>query len=165
MVFVWPDEDDRPHRRRPGLAVPAGNPNILTTRSMAPVTPAPQKTTTSSALPLTEPWMMPRACSRSSVVRLPVAVASVWVLAYMRQNVVADEVLDEAQRAAGGGVVGVDETATPEGPVQQCVVADHPAPDPARSAQLWTSPGLLRGGMPRLQKDARARPGIPCAAG
>ena len=51
--------------------------------STAPVAPDPQKTTTSSGPPLTAPWMTARACSRSSVVRRPVADASVCVLAYI----------------------------------------------------------------------------------
>ena len=50
--------------------------------SIAPVTPDPQKTTTSSSPPLTDRWMIPRASSRSAVVWRPVADTSVCVLAY-----------------------------------------------------------------------------------
>jgi hypothetical protein len=67
--------------------------------STAPVAPDPQKTTTSSGPPLTAPWMTARACSRSSVVRRPVAEASVVGVAVHRQHLLADEVLDETQRA------------------------------------------------------------------
>jgi hypothetical protein len=48
--------------------------------SIAPVAPEPQKTTASSAPPLTARWTMRRACSLSSVVLRPVAEASVCVL-------------------------------------------------------------------------------------
>jgi hypothetical protein len=50
--------------------------------SIAPVVPAPQKTTTSSSPPPAERWMVARASSRIAVVWRPVADASVCVLPY-----------------------------------------------------------------------------------
>ena len=41
-----------------------------------------------------------------------------------REDAVADVVLDERERAAGGGVVGVDQAAGAERAVQEPVVAD-----------------------------------------
>jgi hypothetical protein len=52
-------------------------------RSIAAVAPEPQNTTTSSPVPPTASWMTLRACSRSVVVRRPVADASVCVLPYI----------------------------------------------------------------------------------
>jgi len=46
-----------------------------------------------------------------------------------RQDLVADEVLDEAQRPAGGGVVGVHDALGPERSRQDEVVPDHRTPD------------------------------------
>ena len=46
-----------------------------------------------------------------------------------RQNRLADEVLDEGQRAAGRGVVGVRHPTEPERPDDRLVVADDPHPD------------------------------------
>ncbi len=50
--------------------------------SIAAVEPDPQKSTTSSSLPPTAPWMTRRASSRNAVVCNPVADASVCVFAY-----------------------------------------------------------------------------------
>ena len=47
-----------------------------------------------------------------------------------RQHAIADVVLDERQRAAGGRVVGVHEAARAERPVEHHVVADHRVADP-----------------------------------
>jgi hypothetical protein len=62
---------------------PRSSSSMRMSLSTAPVAPEPQKTTTSSGPPLTASWMTARACSRSSVVRRPVAEASVWVLPYI----------------------------------------------------------------------------------
>lgn len=72
--------------RRAGSAArgpPGTRPSTRTSRSTAPVTPVPQKTTTSPSPALTDRWIVRRACSRSAVVRRPVAVASVCVFAYV----------------------------------------------------------------------------------
>ena len=105
-----------------------------TSLSIAPVAPEPQKMTTSSSAPLTRRVDDPAgvlaqrrglpARRRRLRVRVPV----------QRQDAVADEVLDERQRAAGGRVVRVHEAARPERPVEHRVVADHRAADPRRSA-------------------------------
>jgi hypothetical protein len=46
------------------------------------------------------------------------------------QDLGADEVLDERQRPAGGGVVGVDDPPGPVRPVHHLAVADDRRPDP-----------------------------------
>ena len=46
------------------------------------------------------------------------------------QDMPADDVLDQVDRAAGGGVVGVRDPARPVRPDGHLVGADHPAPDP-----------------------------------
>ncbi len=58
------------------------SPRSRARRSIAPVAPEPQKTTTSWSLPFTARWIIWRACSLSAVVWAPVAEASVWVFAY-----------------------------------------------------------------------------------
>ena len=100
-----------------------------TSLSIAPVAPEPQKTTMSSAVPFTAAWMMPARLlaqrrglpprRRCLGVRVPV----------QRQDAVADEVLDERQRATGRRVVRVHQAARPERPVEHRVVADHRAAD------------------------------------
>ena len=83
--------------------------------SMAPVEPEPANRTTWSAfVPPTASRMIRRASSRKRVVWSPVPEDSVWVLRVERQDRLADEVLDERERAAGGRVVGVGDAAQPE---------------------------------------------------
>ena len=59
-----------------------GTPSSRVSLSTAAVDPDPQKTTRSSSVPPTARWITDRACSRSLVVRRPVAELSLWVLAY-----------------------------------------------------------------------------------
>ena len=92
VVFVGPDEDDGAGGGRRGQAA-------RTSLSIAPVVPEPQKTTTSSSLPLTDRWMMRRASSRSAVVWPPGGRRLRVRVGVQRQDAVADEVLDERQRA------------------------------------------------------------------
>ena len=111
-------------RRRPSRS------RSRTSLSIAPVVPEPQKMTTSSSPPLTARWMMPaRVLAQRR--RLPAGRRRLGVrVRVQRQHAVADEVLDERQRAAGRRVVRVDEPARPERPVEDRVVADHRAADP-----------------------------------
>ena len=57
-----------------------------------------------------------------------------------RQDAVADEVLDERQRAAGGGGVRVHEAARAERPVEHRAVADHRVADPLDQGRLGAGP-------------------------
>ncbi len=55
-----------------------------------------------------------QTCSRRFGVRVRVA----------RQHLITNEVFDERQRSAGGGVVGVCDPARPVGPVHHLIIAD-----------------------------------------
>jgi hypothetical protein len=58
-----------------------------------------------------------------------------------RQHALADEVLDEGERAARGRVVGVHQPARPERPVEHRIVADHGAADPLDQLLGGDAPG------------------------
>ena len=122
-------------------------PRMPTSLSMAPVHPDPAKMTTVSSSPPTASRMIsagvlaqPRrlqAGARALGVRVGVA----------GEHLVADEVLDEGQGAARGGVVGVGDAAWAVGPVHHLVVAD----DAARGS--WRAG---RRGRDRLRRRALA---------
>ena len=76
-----------------------------------------------------------------------------------RQHLAADEVLDERERAARGGVVGVDEPAQAEGPFEESVVADHGRPDPLQQGRCGT--GALWAGEDERFRCGRAHASIP----
>ena len=61
-----------------------------------------------------------------------------------RQDAVADEVLDERQRAPGRRVVRVHQAARPERPVEHLVVADHRAADAVDQRLASARPGRVR---------------------
>ena len=85
VVLVRADEDDgalaRARVARSRNRSGSRSPSTCTSLSIAPVEPVPQKTTTSSLRPFTARWMIWRASSRSAVICLPVADASVCVFA------------------------------------------------------------------------------------
>jgi hypothetical protein len=93
--------------------------------------------------------------------RLPAGPGALGVgVGVAGQDLLADDVLDERQRTAGGGVVAVDEPARPKGAGQLVVVADHRLPD---APQQPVDRGSLRGAghlRPPLADpgNARARP-------
>ncbi len=137
VVLVGPDEDDRPlagrDERRQAVALlealgdpQAERPHDLVDRGRG-------------ARPAEDDDVVLRAADRR-VHEAPRVVAQAHRLAaggrrlgvgvgVERQDLVADEVLDEAQRPARGGVVGVDDALGAERPGQDEVVADHRAPD------------------------------------
>ena len=124
VVLVGPDEDDGPLR---AWAIEVEHPDELVDRGRAARTAEHDDVVRG---PVDARWTVRRASSRSAVVCRPVADASVCVLAYRGRTRVADRVLDERQRATGGGGVGVDQPARAERPVDDHVVADHRAADP-----------------------------------
>ena len=75
----------------------ASNRSIRTSRSIAPVAPEPQKTTTSSTPPPTARWMTPRASSRKSVVCRPGRRGLGVRVRVERQDSLPDGVLNEAE--------------------------------------------------------------------
>ena len=79
------------------------------------------------------------------------------------EHLVADEVLDEAEGAAAGGVVGVGHPARAERPVHQLVVADHRLPDPPQDRRVLELPGRAAGW--RTSPHAPAPMGGPYVCG
>ena len=73
--------------------------------------------------------MIRRASSRKRVVWSPVAERLGVGVGVERQHLVADEVLDEGERATGGRVVRVGHAARAERPFDGAVIADDPGPD------------------------------------
>ena len=83
-----------------------------------------------------------------------------------RQDAVADEVLDERQRAAGGGGVRVHEAARAERPVEHRAVADHRVGGSARSGATRCGPDHLAGALREPgavggETGGTSRPAVP----
>ena len=96
--------------------------------------PSRRRSRTVSSSPPTASWMIARASSRSRVVCRPGAAGLGVGVRVAGQHLVADEVLDEGQRPAAGGVVGVGDPARAVGPVHHLVVADDRLADAAPAA-------------------------------
>ena len=50
-----------------------------------------------------------------------------------REHLITNEFFDESERASGGGVVGVGDTAGTEGTVHHVIVTDHGFADPVQN--------------------------------
>ena len=137
VVLEGADEDDRSLGRRDGLeqVVPivevGRQPQVehVDERLMAVVEPEPQKITACSSVAPTAARMMSRASSRKREVWRPGARRLGVGVGVQRQHRVADVVLDEGQRPAGRGVVGVGDPARPERAGHRLVVADDGGTD------------------------------------
>ena len=121
-------------------------PRMPISLSIAPVQPEPEKITTVSSSPPTASRMI-RAGVLAQPGGLQAGAAGLGVgVGVARQHLVADEVLDEGQRAPGRGVVGVGDPARAVGPVHDLVVADDGLADAAQQRRL----GGRRGGAGRV---------------
>lgn len=128
----------------------------------AAVAPEPQKTTRSSSVPPTASWMIRRALAQPGGLRPGAGTLRVGV-AVARQHLLAHEVLDEVERAAGRRVVGVDDPLRSVGALQDLVVADEAAADAIQQRGWGGGRGPVHdsgSSMAPAVRRAVARPGM-----